>query len=252
MYMIVHRYDPDALTKKTFIPLGRACECRATRIEFDVSAWRARFPGGSIVLYIKTPNEVLYLADVTEADGVASWVLMESDTSTPGFGSLELALIGANGEKKLSAVAGTRLDGSLIEPGETPDYAAPWLERAAEHQAHTETAAHNAAIHAAQAVKAAENAAASASGSEASAEAAASSAETAAARAKAAAQSEENAAESENEAAHFADRAEMAAAASGWLDMEVNTEGHLIYTRSENVDTIDFNMQDGRLIVNYG
>lgn len=215
--MIVHTYNPDTLTKKTVIPLGRACECRATRIDFTVSSWLERFPGGSIALYIKDPNGITYLAAVTVAEGVASWVLHESDTTTPGYGSLELALIGTNGEKKLSAVASTQMGVSLVKPGDAPDYAAPWLEQAARHQANTETAAKNAATHAAVALKAAEGAAASAGNAEQS-----------------------------------ANRAEMAAGASGWLDMAINEAGHLIYTRSENVDAIDFEMQEGRLMVNYG
>lgn len=242
--MIAHRYNPDTLTKSTTIPLGRACECYATRIEFDVSAWLARFPGGTIVLYVKDPNGELYLASITVADGVASWTLQASDTKTPGYGNLELALIGANGAKKLSAVATTHLGLSLIESGEAPDYATPWLEKAAAMQAATETASRAAAEHAATATTAAEQAAASAQSATAS--------ETAAEKsAAAAAQSAKEAATSAESAEQSADRAEMAATASGWFDVEVNEAGHLIYTRSETVDAIDFEMQKGRLIVNY-
>lgn len=64
--------------------------------------------------------------------------------------------------------------------------------------------------------------------------------------------SAENAAESEANAALSADHAEQAAAASGWMDMEINDAGHLIYIRSETVDAVDFEMQEGRLIVSYG
>jgi len=60
------------------------------------------------------------------------------------------------------------------------------------------------------------------------------------------------AAESEQNAAVSADRAEQAATASGWMDMHINEDGHLIYTRSETVDAVDFEMQEGRLIVSYG
>lgn len=58
--------------------------------------------------------------------------------------------------------------------------------------------------------------------------------------------------ESAVEAAEHADRAEMAASQAGWFDMEVNEAGHLVYTRSETVDDIDFDMQEGRLLVTYG
>ncbi len=296
--MIAHRYNPDTLTKSTTIPLGRACECYATRIEFDVSAWLARFPGGTIVLYVKDPNGELYLAKITVADGVASWTLQASDTKTPGYGNLELALIGANGAKKLSAVATTHLGLSLIDSEEAPDYATPWLEQAAEMQAVTETASRAAAEHAATATTAAAQAAASANSATASETAAAGSAAAAAQSAKeaadtlaaveetvaretkeavqaigaqeaasikavndaatpaaenaeAASKSAENAATSAENAEQSADRAEMAATASGWFDVGVNEAGHLIYTRSETVDAIDFEMQKGRLIVNY-
>ena len=145
--MNVLTYNPDALTKSTVIPLGRACECRATRLDFAVASWLARFPGGSIVLYIKDPNGEMYLAAVTVADGVASWVIMSSDTKVPGFGSLELALIGANGEKKLSAVATTKLDASLVESETDAEYMQPWIEQAAEIQANTEAAALHLIVH---------------------------------------------------------------------------------------------------------
>lgn len=147
MSMNVLTYNPDVMTKNTVIPLGRACECRATRIEFEVSSWLSRFPGGEIVLYVKDPNDEAYLATITTENGVAQWVLNNTDTQVSGFGGLELALIGANGERKLSAVATTKIDPSLVEAEltERPEYMQPWIERAAEIQAATQTAAHAAA-----------------------------------------------------------------------------------------------------------
>lgn len=157
--MNVLTYNPDVMTKYTVIPLGKACECRATRIDFSVGAWLARFPGGTIALYIKDPNGGMYLADVKTAEGVASWVVMATDTKVPGYGSLELALIGANGEKKLSAVATTKLEMSLVDSETDAEYMQPWIERAAEIQADTETAARAAAEHAAAASMSADQAA---------------------------------------------------------------------------------------------
>ena len=325
--MNVLTYNPDAMTKATVIPLGRACECRATRIDFYVASWLARFPGGTIALYIKDPNGEMYLADVKAADGMASWVITAADTTVPGYGSLELALIGANGEKKLSAVATTKLETSLVESDPGTEHMQPWIDRAAEIQHDTETAARAAATHAALATtsadaaaraqaaaeaaangaagsekaaadseKAAEtsarDAAASATNASDQASAAAGSAKeaadtleaatktieqartaavqaveaqetesvkavreasvSAAENAEAARRSATNAAASEMNAAQSANRAEMAATASGWFDVDVNEAGHLIYTRSETVDAIDFEMQEGRLLVNYG
>lgn len=149
--MNVLTYNPDAMTKHTVVPLGRACECRATRVDFEVASWLARFPGGTIALYIKDPNGEMYLADVKAVDGVASWVVTATDTTVPGYGSLELALIGANGEKKLSAVATTKLETSLVESEPDAEHMQPWIDRAAEIQHDTEAAARAAAEHAAAA-----------------------------------------------------------------------------------------------------
>lgn len=149
--MNVLTYNPDVMTKNTVIPLGRACECRATRIDFSVESWLARFPGGTITLYIKDPNGEMYLADIKPAGGVASWVVKAADTTVPGYGSLELALIGTNGEKKLSAVATTKLEMSLVESDPGTEHMQPWIDRAAEIQHDTETAARAAAEHAAAA-----------------------------------------------------------------------------------------------------
>ncbi len=144
--MNVLTYNPDVMTKHTVIPLGRACECQATRIDFTVGGWLNRFPGGAIALYVKDPNGEAYLAAITTENGVASWVLNNTDTQVSGYGSLELALIGPNGERKLSAVATTKIDPSLVEDDlvERPEYMKPWIERAAEIQAATETAAEEA------------------------------------------------------------------------------------------------------------
>ncbi len=202
--MNVLTYNPDALTKYTVIPLGRACECQATRIEFVVSSWLSRFPGGEIALYIKDPNEEMYLGDVRTVDGVASWVLRESDTKVPGYGSLELALIGANGEKKLSAVATTKLEASLVESETDAEYMQPWIERAAEIQAATQTAARAAATHAAVASAGASNAVEAQEAAEAAREAAEAAQE-------AAAESEKNAESFMNGASFSVKRAQDAA-----------------------------------------
>lgn len=202
--MNVLTYNPDGLTKSTVIPLGKACECRATRIDFTVGGWLARFPGGEIVLYVKDPNGEAYLATITTEDGVASWVLNNTDTQVSGYGSLELALIGANGEQKLSAVATTKIEPSLVEDelNERPEYMQPWIERAAVIQANTESAAKEAATYAAIASEGASNAVEAMDAADVARE-----------RAEVAADAAEDAAQAAQEAVKEAEAAEDAAAA---------------------------------------
>lgn len=51
-----------------------------------------------------------------------------------------------------------------------------------------------------------------------------------------------------NNSKYYADRAEQGAAAAGYMDLYINNNGHLIYTRTDNVDN-DFNIDsNGHLI----
>ena len=61
--------------------------------------------------------------------------------------------------------------------------------------------------------------------------------------------SQESAAESAEDASTSADRAEQAAATAGWADFDINESGHLIYTKTDNLET-EFSLTDnGRLEV---
>lgn len=61
--------------------------------------------------------------------------------------------------------------------------------------------------------------------------------------------SQESAAESAENASTSADRAEQAAATAGWADFDINESGHLIYTKTDNLET-EFTLTDnGRLEV---
>lgn len=60
--------------------------------------------------------------------------------------------------------------------------------------------------------------------------------------------SEDNAKDSEENAAISADRAEQAATNAGYIDMEIDANGHLIYTKTDAVD-VDFELINGHLIM---
>ena len=63
-----------------------------------------------------------------------------------------------------------------------------------------------------------------------------------------AANSASDAADSASDAERSAERAEQAAASAGYLDVEIDANGHLIYTRTDAVD-VDFELVDGHLIM---
>lgn len=61
-------------------------------------------------------------------------------------------------------------------------------------------------------------------------------------------EAKEGALNAEKSAEEWAKRAEQAAAYNGYMDFVIDEDGHLIYTRTDNVD-IDFAMDEGRLTV---
>ncbi len=63
-----------------------------------------------------------------------------------------------------------------------------------------------------------------------------------------AASSAADALENREMAEQAADRAEQAAADAGYMEMEIDANGHLIYSHTQSVDEIDFEIENGRLI----
>ena len=83
---------------------------------------------------------------------------------------------------------------------------------------------------------------------QASAQAAAQSARDASDSAYAASENAAAARSSELDAEDAAERAEQAAGTSGYMDIEIDENGHLIYTRTDAVD-VDFELDNGHLIM---
>lgn len=239
-------YEIGRLTR---LDLGYQGESDTRVIKIDVSAWLERFPEASIVIQVLRPDGKKYLRSCKPVDGVMTWVIDKDEVSVPGYGMAQIAAINLDtGEQYRSRVVETIIKESLqefLEDLESGDPMNNWVN--------VVVAAAVSAEESMEAAKRSEqNAAESEEEAKTSENASKESEVSAAASAASAAQSAENAATSATEAAQSADRAEMVAAESGWFDVDVNDAGHLIYTRSSNVDNIDFEMEEGRLIVNYG
>ena len=115
----------------------------------------------------------------------------------------------------------------------------------AESASESATAASNSAS---AALTSEQNASASASAAANSASAALASQNAAAQSSTAAAGSASAASASASSAYNDAERAEQAAATAGYLDVEIDENGHLIYTRTDAVD-VDFELENGHLLM---
>lgn len=136
----------------------------------------------------------------------------------------------------------TTLIGELID---TMNDAVDTATGAAQNAAESETNAGRSESNAADSANAAARSAEAAAESERNA---GDSASSAGRSAEAAARSAEAAATSENNAEGYAERAEQAANTLGYLEMNIDENGHLIYSKTPMVD-VDFELDDGHLIM---
>lgn len=102
--------------------------------------------------------------------------------------------------------------------------------------------AESASQSASSASSSASSASQSASSASSSASSASASAQSAQSSMESAKESETNAKESEDNAEHYADLAEQSAGKSGFMFMDINEHGHLIYKRTDQVDA-DFHIE---------
>lgn len=224
------------------IPLGRQGENLAAQVQFPcVSTYQELYGDGNFQLVAQREgDEIPYPVTVTVDGDTVRWDVTNVDTAVVGYGQAILHYYAGEALAK-TVVFETLVANALGAAGDVPDPYETWFQQllqAAEGvieavQETTEQA--NAAIAAKEAAQEAADDAAQ------SAEASAGSAGDAAASASAAAQSAESAAQD-------ADRAEQGAATAGYMDFEIDDRGHLIYTRTSNVE-VDFALVNGHLVM---
>jgi hypothetical protein len=129
--MFTPPYNVDALPP--LIQLGRQTEHEAEVIEFDISAWLAKWPGMTCQVCPTLPGERrFYLAPCTQEGSILRWTVSRVDTSRPGTGRVEIrGLLG--GVRKMSAFAYTNIEPThATHPHETPEQYGPWVDQVLE------------------------------------------------------------------------------------------------------------------------
>ena len=242
---------PAQKNQQCAVPLGIQGENGVLVYTADVSDWLERWPTGVVALVLQAPDRSdPYIANTAldRETGIITWTVTNFDTAIVGYGFGELRLVDDEIVKKsyrFATYTKASVDAAAAEPpAPTPEWIAEMLEVASgiESVVIQSEAARDAAI---AAKEAAETAQAGAETAQGKAEAAQAAAEASEANAAA---SEANAAASAEAAETSADRAEQAAQEAGYMDFYIDDDGHLIYQRTDNVEHVDFELQDGRLI----
>jgi hypothetical protein len=124
------------------IPLGKQGEHNVSRMEIDVSAWAAEYPGLACTLTFQPPGgTALFPASgVTRTGNTVTWRVPRAATAEAGMGTLVVRGC-MEGLEVRSALARTLVSAGQCAAGEAPDAVADWITEAATLRARLETQA---------------------------------------------------------------------------------------------------------------
>lgn len=243
--------DPVNKSQECAVPLGIQGENGVLTYTADVSDWLALWPSGVVALVLQPPDHSdPYMANtaIDRGTGIVTWTITGYDTAMPGYGMGELRIVEGDAIKKSYRFATYVRPSVLVDAADPPEPVPDWindlLEIASDIQGVVDAAeaARDAAL-AAQA--AAESARDTAQDAQSLASIAANDAGASSDRALSFANQAEASAVA---AAASADRAEQAAVTAGYMDFYIDEDGHLIYQRTETLEDVDFELENGRLI----
>jgi hypothetical protein len=122
---------PVSALGRTTIPLGRQLDNGVRRLLFDVTAWLQEYPDATNQLIVMPPMGDGYTAKIDMEGSMAAWTITGGDTAHAGHGTLQMVLMGKNGEKLHSANAPTMIESSAAANAgsKPPNAAKPWFDQ---------------------------------------------------------------------------------------------------------------------------
>lgn len=206
--------------------------------KIDVTKLIERWPDTSINLIVTRPTETGgYLADTVVNDGVMEWTIHRGDVAIVGQGRGQIVVSRGEEEFWHGNVFTTIIDDSLAKDGITPEVPTDLLDRVVAASGTVLRISEEVTAQVAEINRIAEQTANDAD----RAETAANESVQAAEEAK---DSADKSGKSADDALLYSKRAEQSAAESGYFFFDVDENGHLIYTKTDNVTEIDFQMNE--------
>ena len=231
------------------LPIGRQGEHDARKIWFDLTWLIESFGEGEAVLvHQRAKDEAPYICQTTQENNRLIWIIDANDTAYEGIGKAEIRWT-VGGALAKTVIYKTSVLKSLTAGTVIPDPYESWYDEMIDYIDQLKVDSD------ARLVEAVESASESATNASASATDALTSAGTATTKAGEAAQSATQAAASAiaaaasaSEASTSADRAEQAAHTAGYMHFYIDSNGELIFQRTEHVD-VSFYLSNGDLFV---
>lgn len=209
------------------IEIGHIGENRFRPIEIDMQAWLAVIPSGVASIIHIRPGETetdAYITDAEMSNGILRWTPTAGDLGAiEGYGQMQIWLQDIETHRGNSTVVQTFVRGTLVSESDVPAAQQSWMEQMNTLKVETYQARQDAeawAVGKRDGVDVPDTD------------------ET----------FENNSKFYANQAELWRDRAEQAAQEKGYMDFFISDQGHLIYERTDNIDNIDFELDEGRLI----
>lgn len=112
------------------VPLGVQGESCATEVEFDVRPWLREYPSGTVSAVARREGDPApYPLTLDVADGMAVWIVSDTDTAKAGEGAVELTLT-SGGTRVRSLTFKTLVTASLTDAPVDDDAWYGWLDKA--------------------------------------------------------------------------------------------------------------------------
>ena len=240
---------------KTTISIGFVGENDHTQVIFDCMKIFEEYPNAIPSLTVTPPNGDPYPAVTTRDGDLVTWDVSDSDLVYQGSGELQLSFVQDEVVAK-TFIARTNILRSLMPTGSVPTPIQNWIDEANAALGTIEGAvqdaedARDAAIEAQGKAEVAQGKAEDAQTAAEASERNASASETAAENSASSASDSADAASASAASAYAdANRAEQAANTAGYMEIGIDANGHLIYTKTEMIET-DFDLDgDGHLIM---
>ena len=96
------------------LDLGRRGENKARTIEIDMTAWLEEFPGSSVGVMIKRPDETTFYPAALVRDGnIIRWTITRADVDKVGIGEAQIILSNTDDVELRSRVVPTKIEDSM-------------------------------------------------------------------------------------------------------------------------------------------
>lgn len=96
------------------LDLGRRGENKARTIEIDMTAWLEEFPGSSVGVMIKRPDETTFYPAALDRDGnIIRWTITRADVDKVGIGEAQIILSNTDDVELRSRVVPTKIEDSM-------------------------------------------------------------------------------------------------------------------------------------------